>query len=606
MFAVGLCIDAAYLLPALTTLASLADSLRPLERQNVALRVLTHDLSPEHVAIMDAFSRRLGFNSFDLQWRHPPAGSYIIEGASYITTTTYLRFQFRSRFVQRPYVVYLDADALVLGDISTPFASLEDGQLGAVRDEFNSTVGDCPALPGLVQRWPKLRGHPYYNAGALWLPTRMMPTIRAGVAEAMTRGRRYIHFNDQDALNLWLPTSSLGTPVAERLNRFELGRFLEKGDWVRRVVQRICTRSRQPSSISSDHSSHGCGPARGPKAYGSIGGICGMRPACCTAWVAGTSEQSTETAASLVRPSVLDRSVVTAACRQLLATEMVEIARLSRAPASSSYRVRLSDRRFVIVKLYFGNSLWKAVHERRVIETLSRTTAKVRTAAVVGSGRIDRSDAAALITTDLGARTLWRAVEEGEYTYDEALRLLGDLLAAFHDVDVACARVGDKQHRSDPPLQRQVRQELGVLCDDRFSGFAARVEPALRRLAGLCRPPSVEVGCHGDLHPANVVLCPLENGILAPHLVDFEATVRCPPEYDLAKSIVTTSALGDHDQRTLLDGYGRAVSEELLSALIVFHAVAGWIYAATIEGRDRALWRNRLDTVLARHTPLFS
>jgi lipopolysaccharide biosynthesis glycosyltransferase len=165
-------------------------------------------------------------------------GAAIVEGASYITTTTYLRFQLTPRFIGRPYLVYLDADVLVLGDISAPFTRLDGGRVGAVRDEFNYTVGECPALPGLVDRWPTLRGQPYFNAGALWLPSHLMPAIRVGVADVMARGRQYIHFNDQDALNMWLLATSLATPVDERLNRFELDRFLEKGDWVRRVVRR--------------------------------------------------------------------------------------------------------------------------------------------------------------------------------------------------------------------------------------------------------------------------------------------------------------------------------------------------------------------------------
>lgn len=186
---------------------------------------------------MEAFARRLGFPSFDLEWRKPPPSAAIVEGASYITTTTYLRFQLTPRFIGRPQLVYLDADVLVLGDISAPFEGL-DGRVGAVRDEFNYTVGECPALPGLVDRWPKLRGRAYFNAGALWLSSHTMPTVRAGVAEVMARGRRYIHFNDQDALNMWLLTTSRAMQVDEHLNRFELGRFLEKGDWVRRVVRR--------------------------------------------------------------------------------------------------------------------------------------------------------------------------------------------------------------------------------------------------------------------------------------------------------------------------------------------------------------------------------
>lgn len=238
LYAVCLCVDEKYLLPAMVTVVSLAETLRSGERKDMALRVLTQDLSRPHAATMEAFVRRLGFTSFALEWRQPPQHFPIIEGSSYISRTTYLRFQLTPRFVGRPYLVYLDADVLVLDDISAPLAHVDDGRLGAVRDEFNHTIGECPALPGLAEKWPKLHGRPYVNAGALWLRTDLMPVVGAGVTWAMRHGRRYIHHNDQDALNLWLLSSSSATQLPGRLNRFELDRFLEKGDWVRRVVRR--------------------------------------------------------------------------------------------------------------------------------------------------------------------------------------------------------------------------------------------------------------------------------------------------------------------------------------------------------------------------------
>jgi lipopolysaccharide biosynthesis glycosyltransferase len=238
LYAVGMCIDEAYLLPAMVTLTSLADSMRSSERKHVALRILTEDLSCSHAATMHAFTTALGFRSFAVGWRRPPRGVRIVEGASYISSATYLRFQLGPSFVRCPHLLYLDADVLVLGDVAAPFADLPDGFLAAVRDEFNYTVGACPALPGVVERWPMLRGRPYFNAGMLWLPTALMPTIRTAVARVLARHRRHILFNDQDALNLWLLSTGRVRPVAGRLNRFELGRFLENGDWVRRVVRR--------------------------------------------------------------------------------------------------------------------------------------------------------------------------------------------------------------------------------------------------------------------------------------------------------------------------------------------------------------------------------
>jgi lipopolysaccharide biosynthesis glycosyltransferase len=157
---------------------------------------------------------------------------------SYITATTYLRFYFTRGFVQRPYLVYLDADTLVLTDPCAPLSLLEDNVLGAVQDEFNPAVGAGTALPGLADRRPGWRGRPYFNAGVLWAPAGTLAVMRAGVERALVRDRRFIHHNDQDALNLWLLGGGAVAAVPAGFNRFEVGRFLERGDWVRRVVAR--------------------------------------------------------------------------------------------------------------------------------------------------------------------------------------------------------------------------------------------------------------------------------------------------------------------------------------------------------------------------------
>lgn len=237
MYAIGICVDEAYVLPCLVTLTSVADVLNAADRRGIAVRVLTQNLRSAHVEVMAEFSRRLGFGSFDLEWRRPAEGSVIVEG-DYISTTTYLRFQLTPGFVDRPYLIYLDADVLVLDNISEPLNHLNGNQLGAVRDEFNYTVGECSALPGLVERWPNLHGEPYYNAGALWLRSDVMPLIARGVSRALTHGRRFIRHNDQDALNIWLLSSEAATPLPGKFNRFEMDRFLAESDWVRQVVNR--------------------------------------------------------------------------------------------------------------------------------------------------------------------------------------------------------------------------------------------------------------------------------------------------------------------------------------------------------------------------------
>lgn len=237
MYAFGLCIDRHYLTPGLAMITGLADSLTPHARRDAALRVLTLDLTPAHALLLSDLAKRVGFGSFDLAHRSPLRVSRMAD-ASYITVTTYLRFEFTAALVRRPYLIYVDADTLVRGDLTAPLNTLESGELGAVADEFNPAVGECPALPGVSERWPHFKGRPYYNAGLLWAHTADLPSIRGGVERALIRQRRHILHNDQDALNLWILHAGRVRPVDGGYNRFEVGRFLERGNWVRRVVTR--------------------------------------------------------------------------------------------------------------------------------------------------------------------------------------------------------------------------------------------------------------------------------------------------------------------------------------------------------------------------------
>ncbi|MFF3273134.1 glycosyltransferase family 8 protein [Streptomyces chrestomyceticus] len=237
MYAFGLCIDRHYLTPGLATITGLADSLAPGARKAAALRILTLDLGPNHALLLADLAKRAGFGSFALARRSPLRCARMAD-VSYITVTTYLRFEFTAAFVHRPYLIYVDADTLVRGDLTAPLDTLRPGEIGAVRDEFNPVIGQCPALPGAAQRWPRLKGRPYYNAGLLWAHTADLLRLRRGVEVALTRQRRHILHNDQDALNLWLLHTGLVRPVGAEYNRFEVGRFLERGNWVRRVVTR--------------------------------------------------------------------------------------------------------------------------------------------------------------------------------------------------------------------------------------------------------------------------------------------------------------------------------------------------------------------------------
>jgi lipopolysaccharide biosynthesis glycosyltransferase len=242
MYAIGLCFDENYLLPGVVTIMSAAYSIPAGDRKSIAIRIITHDLTRPHADAIATVSRALGFRDFDVKWRRLDQRyeKYRTKELAHITATTYLRFDFDFDFVQRPYLVYLDCDLLVLDDISSPFECLGASQLGVVRDEFSPTVGDCAALPGFVDNFPCYYGSHYFNAGALWLDTNLMPTVKDAVGAVLAgQKRRYLYYNDQDAMNIWLLERGHGKPLPGHLNRFEIERFLEFTDWPRGVVPEI-------------------------------------------------------------------------------------------------------------------------------------------------------------------------------------------------------------------------------------------------------------------------------------------------------------------------------------------------------------------------------
>jgi lipopolysaccharide biosynthesis glycosyltransferase len=249
MYAIGLCFDEIYLLPGLVTIMSVAESTSAADRKSIAIRTITNDLTKAHAEAIADFVKALGFGSFDHEWRRLDERYRIID-IDYITATTYLRFDFSPDYVQRPYLVYLDSDVLVLDDIASPFNSLDASGLGAVPDEFLPTVGERNALPGLVRRFPSLGGSPYFNAGALWLNTNVMQTVKHGVRNVLSGSkRRYIRFNDQDAMNIWLLEHRCVAQLPGHLNRFEIGRELEQSDRIQKSVPALLDGPRDASVL---------------------------------------------------------------------------------------------------------------------------------------------------------------------------------------------------------------------------------------------------------------------------------------------------------------------------------------------------------------------
>jgi lipopolysaccharide biosynthesis glycosyltransferase len=234
LITVGLCCDRNCILPALVTLTSLASSIGPRERSTVGVSLILADVTRTEGESVAAVVARLGYSSCTVARAHFPALP-IINGR-YISRATWLRFRFSSTIVPSPLFCYLDTDTLVLDDPMGPFEAISAGGVALVRDAFNHSVGAGPALPGLADDRPELIGRPYFNAGAIWLSSDRLTPLSAGSLAAFHHGRRFMHFNDQDALNLHLLLDSSATEISGEYNQFEYDRSLQRGDWVRRVV----------------------------------------------------------------------------------------------------------------------------------------------------------------------------------------------------------------------------------------------------------------------------------------------------------------------------------------------------------------------------------
>jgi lipopolysaccharide biosynthesis glycosyltransferase len=237
MIAIGLCVDRAYLVPALVTLVSFADSHDAAIRRSMSVRLLSPDLRRGEAQAIETIVRKLGFLSADFRRVGPPPFAPIIHG-KYISKATYLRFEFDAGFVREPFLLYLDSDLMIMGDMTEPFNYLQKACVGAVRDEIIQEIGREDALPGFDTKYPQFRGQPYFNAGVLWFHATTLKATNTGCKKALLR-REHIHFNDQDALNIWLTESRSWFCVPGRFNRLELARFLQESDWIKSVTESL-------------------------------------------------------------------------------------------------------------------------------------------------------------------------------------------------------------------------------------------------------------------------------------------------------------------------------------------------------------------------------
>lgn len=217
-------------------------------------------------------------------------------------------------------------------------------------------------------------------------------------------------------------------------------------------------------------------------------------------------------------------------------------------------------------------------------------------------GTVDQTGHHYVAYDEIPGMTLHDAVRSCRLDRSDALRLLGTILHRLHrstrpgfgpvaaaTTDNAADFLHNLVTERSSKLRARGHQELATMLDqltDRWSPALATPRPA--------------VLCHGDLHPKNVVVRADDDYTLtARGVLDFESVIYAVPEYDLAKTLVVSSAFDNHDRRALAAGYSpHEINEALLTGLITYHTIDGWLWAAQIEHRDRRLWCARLGAVL--------
>ncbi|CAM5666171.1 phosphotransferase family protein [Streptomyces fumanus] len=280
----------------------------------------------------------------------------------------------------------------------------------------------------------------------------------------------------------------------------------------------------------------------------------------------------------MTRPPAL----VSYACSALLGASVRTGERLSSGSRTAVFRAGLRDDRSVIVKLYDHTARRNALTEAAAIRAAG---AAVPVPRVLGSGVISEEGATALITRDLGGRTLGAFVRSGHIPHAQAVQDLGHLLRRLHGAPV--------EHVVP---RRPFFDSVSSLVSHCPPDLLSRIGPALAIISGTPnRAPSV--WCHGDIHFDNVVLSDPHG---TRYLVDFTDAAPGRREADVAHALVMTAAHTPWDRRTLIDAYRHPLDESRLSAWVVLHTVRCWMHAT--PGASRSLWSDRLDD-LARQTP---
>lgn len=277
--------------------------------------------------------------------------------------------------------------------------------------------------------------------------------------------------------------------------------------------------------------------------------------------------------------------MISHACTMFLGTPARTAERLALSSRTAVYRTGLNDGRSVIVKLYAHTARRNAITEAAAIRAAA---VAVPVPKVLGHGTTSSEGATALITSDLGRRTLGSAVRTGSITHIQALRDLGALLARLHRAPMA-----------HPVPPRPFHDAVSALARHCPSNLLNAIGPALALVSDSPESTS-PVWCHGDLHFDNVVLTGTQD---ARHLIDFTDAAPGCRESDVAHALVMTAAHAPQDRLAVTGAYSFSLDDARLSAWVVFQTVRCWAYATDHE--NHALWSKRLADLTYQSPHLF-
>jgi aminoglycoside phosphotransferase (APT) family kinase protein len=250
--------------------------------------------------------------------------------------------------------------------------------------------------------------------------------------------------------------------------------------------------------------------------------------------------------------------------------------------------------RFVL-KLYDINSS-SFLRECKALEALSRLDADFAIPEIVQFGTLEEVGKNFLLMSEIDGRTLNSIVLKSPKVQHNAMLMVGHLLSSIHRLDM-----GRPQSREDVFIEQIAStciDHIRILQSIHKNDIAALAAVVLHWLENKPMRGANVVFCHGDLHFRNILLS-RKKGVDAEAIgvVDWESVRWAPIEFDIAKSMVTTcfSARESECRDLILNGYeAHGLSADAISAFAAFHSIDGWVFGGLVEGRDSALWEERL------------